>query len=108
MYKKIKILLQKLIDGESVSVTLNEEVIYNDIDKDRSALMTLLLMTGYLTINKKGSTYNRYELKIPNEEIKQVYINEVQNLLLLDIEKNDLDKEDVCGIQTTITMSCQV
>lgn len=106
--QKIKILLQKLIDGESVSVTLNEEVIYNDIDKDRSALMTLLLMTGYLTINKKGSTYNRYELKIPNEEIKQVYINEVQNLLLLDIEKNDLDKEDVCGIQTTITMSCQV
>ena len=90
--QKIKILLQKLIDGESVSVTLNEEVIYNDIEKGRSALMTLLLMTGYLTIDKRGSTYNRYELKIPNEEIKQVYIHEVQNHLLTDIEKNDFDK----------------
>lgn len=85
--QKIKILLQKLIDGESVSVTLNEEVIYNDIEKGRSALMTLLLMTGYLTIDKRGSTYNRYKLKIPNEEIKQVYIHEVQNHLLTDIEK---------------------
>lgn len=88
--QKIKI-LQKLMDGESVSVTLNEGVIYNDIDKDRSALMTLLLMTGYLTVNKRGNTYNRYELKIPNEEIKQVYINEVLNHLLPDIEKNDFD-----------------
>ena len=70
--------------------------------------MTLLLMTGYLTINKRGNTYDRYELKIPNEEIKQMYIHEVQNHLLPDIEKNDLDKKSVCGIQTTITMSFQV
>lgn len=93
--QKIKILLQKLIDGKSVSVTLNEEVVYNDIDKDRSALMTLLLMTGYLTINTRGNTYDRYELKIPNEEIKQIYINEVQNLLLPDIEKNGLNKKKI-------------
>ena len=90
-----KILLQKLIDGESVSVTLNKGVIYNDIEKSRSALMTLLLMTGYLTINKRGNTNDRYELKIPNEEIKQMYIHEVQNHLLPDIEKNDLDKKKV-------------
>lgn len=82
-----KILLQKLIDDESVSVTLNEGVIYNDIEKSRSALMTLLLMTGYLKINQKGSTYDRYELKIPNEEIKQIYINEIQTQLLPEIEK---------------------
>ena len=88
--KKIELLHQLLL-GQSVSVTLNEGIIYGDIGKDKSALMTMLLTTGYLTVDQEGQTYNRFTLKIPNEEIKQAYANDVLNHLLPHVERNDFD-----------------
>ena len=49
-------------------------------------------MTYDAWYKKRRNTYDRYELKIPNEEIKQIYINEIQNHLLPNIEKMTLIK----------------
>lgn len=72
--------LEQLLEGKTVEATLHESVIYDDIKEDRSALLTMLLTTGYLTIaGKSKDIYNRYFLKIPNEEIKQLYHSEIMS-----------------------------
>lgn len=84
--------LQGLLDGKTVTVSLNETVMYDQIEKDASALYTLLLTTGYLTIESASpTTYNRYSLRIPNEEIKQVYSQEILNTIAVGADRNTFD-----------------
>lgn len=84
--------LQGLLDGKTVTVSLNETVMYDQIEKDASALYTLLLTTGYLTIESASpTTYNRYSLRIPNEEIKQVYSQEILNTVAVGADRNTFD-----------------
>ena len=84
--------LQGLLEGKTVTVSLNETVMYDQIEKDASALYTLLLTTGYLTIESASpTTYNRYSLQIPNEEIKQVYSQEILNTIAVGADRNTFD-----------------
>lgn len=84
--------LQGLLEGKTVTVSLNETVMYDQIEKDASALYTLLLTTGYLTIESASpTTYNRYSLRIPNEEIKQVYSQEILNTVAVGADRNTFD-----------------
>lgn len=84
--------LQGLLDGKTVTVSLNETVMYDQIEKDASALYTLLLTTGYLTIESASpTTYNRYFLRIPNEEIKQAYSQEILNTVAVGADRNTFD-----------------
>lgn len=84
--------LQGLLDGKTVTVSLNETVMYDQIEKEASALYTLLLTTGYLTIESASpTTYNRYFLRIPNEEIKQVYSQEILNTVAVGTDRNTFD-----------------
>ena len=72
--------LQKLIDGASVSTTIDEGILYSDIGKSDSALYSMMLNTGYLKATHLGEAVGGIELynvKIPNEEIKQVYKREI-------------------------------
>ena len=74
--------LRSLLQGGSVSVTIDEGVIYSDIYKNRNALYTMLLTTGYLTQASKINTDDyddTLELRIPNREIRTVYEKEIIN-----------------------------
>ncbi|MBR3722261.1 MAG: AAA family ATPase [Selenomonadaceae bacterium] len=74
--------LRALLQGGSVSVTIDEGVIYSDIYKNRNALYTMLLTTGYLTQASKINTEDyddTLELRIPNREIRTVYEKEIIN-----------------------------
>lgn len=74
--------IDELLHGNAVNVTLNENIIYHDIGRDKSALFTMLLTTGYLTAAEKSkAAYNRFALRIPNEEVKMVYSIEILNHL---------------------------
>lgn len=84
--------LQDLLAGGTISVTLNERVIYEDIGRDKSALYTLLLTTGYLTAQSASHTRrNRYALRIPNDEIRDVYATEILNHLARGIDTDTFD-----------------
>ncbi|MFV0636329.1 AAA family ATPase [Mitsuokella sp. WILCCON 0060] len=84
--------LQNLLAGGTISVTLNERVIYEDIGRDKSALYTLLLTTGYLTAESASRTRrNRYALRIPNDEIRDVYATEILNHLAHGIDTDTFD-----------------
>lgn len=90
-YLRIKA-LQGLLHDEPVSVSLNEGVVYDTIGQDQSALYTMLLLTGYLTVSADSPIiYDRYSLRIPNEEIKRVYSMEILNTLVTGINRDTFD-----------------
>ncbi len=72
--------LQSLLQGGSVNAKIDEGAIYSDIYKNRNALYTMLLTTGYLTpVSKpvmRGSMLSAV-LRIPNREITSVYATEI-------------------------------
>lgn len=84
--------LQALLRGQTIMTTLNDSVIYDRLWQDDNTLYTMLLTTGYLTVAAVSvTTYNRYALRIPNEEIRQVYSTEILNTVAKGINRNAFD-----------------
>ena len=85
-------MIQNLLHGKAVHVTLDDSLIYSEIDQDPGALFNLLLTTGYLTVEKVLSlSDDRYALRIPNEEIRKLYSTEIMNSLGKNVTKNTFD-----------------
>ncbi len=64
-----------LINGEYIEKKLNPELTYREMDRI-SNIYSFLLFTGYLKIHKiVNRSYNIYELEIPNNEIREIYVN---------------------------------
>ena len=68
--------IERLIAGETITKTLNENLTHNEIDANIENIWSLLYMTGYLTA--VGYPNGRqYELRIPNREVRQIYMEQV-------------------------------
>ena len=68
--------MQRLVDGESIIATIKDSLCYGDLDShSEDDFWTLLLYTGYLTINPdfKSDKKYEYELRIPNLEIRECF-----------------------------------
>jgi hypothetical protein len=76
IYEKLEVLLQ----NKPILENLDEHIIYQNINENRAAIWTLLVMTGYLKIvsspTVEGS--NKYELALPNKEVRYFYQNAIQ------------------------------
>ena len=68
--------IERLIEGETITKTLNEQLTHNEIRSSIGNIWSLLYMTGYLTTAQKPSG-SRYELRIPNREVRQIYMQQV-------------------------------
>lgn len=80
--------LRELLEGKSCEKIISDSITYGALDEvslekspsDSVALFTLLLMTGYLKIQRVirilSSSYV-CELKIPNKEIRSLYADEI-------------------------------
>ena len=68
--------IERLIKGETITKTLNEQLTHNEIRSSIGNIWSLLYMTGYLTTAQKPSG-GRYELRIPNREVRQIYMQQV-------------------------------
>ena len=68
--------IERLIAGETVSRQLNENLTHSEIDQSIDNIWSLLYMTGYLTAADYPDG-NRYDLRIPNREIRQIYQQQV-------------------------------
>ena len=75
--------LYALLQGERVRAQLVEGVIYEDIGESTSALYSMLINTGYLTLAEKldFSMGDRAAMRIPNFEIRLLFQREVMNYL---------------------------
>ena len=68
--------IERLIAGETITKTLNENLTHNEIDANIGNIWSPLYMTGYLTVADYPDG-NRYELKIPNYEVRQIFTQQV-------------------------------
>ncbi|MBQ9275931.1 MAG: AAA family ATPase [Succinivibrio sp.] len=78
--------LQKLVNGESLTVNLREFSTYPTLKEGMSFedFMTLLLHTGYVTYEGEPATEGEVRLKIPNREVHTAFINSFNKLFSKD------------------------
>ncbi|MDO5424716.1 MAG: AAA family ATPase [Eubacteriales bacterium] len=69
--------IERLISGESIVKPLNQELTYEELDKSIENLWSVLFTTGYLTARRRVDE-NRFELAIPNKEIRNLFISQIQ------------------------------
>jgi hypothetical protein len=68
--------IEELVAGNGIKKAVNTELTYNELDKNIDNLWSVLFATGYLTGRKSGD--KEYELVIPNNEIRNLYITQIQ------------------------------
>ena len=68
--------VERLIDGETITKTINEQLTHSEINKNIDNLWSILYMTGYLTMadDPEGDSYR---LRIPNREVREIYKQQV-------------------------------
>lgn len=82
-----------LLEGKTITASICEGVIYSDIYKDKDALYTMLMTTGYLKVAERKSTdgFNTLcKLAIPNREIRAIYRFEVLDKMRHGLATSDL------------------
>ena len=68
--------LEQLISGGSVNKKVNQELTYGDLYKNIDNLWSVLFTTGYLTQCNQANG-EIFELRIPNLEIRQIFIDQI-------------------------------
>lgn len=79
--RKTKNEIERLIAGESIIKSVNQELTYQELDSSIENLWSVLFTTGYLT--QKGQVDSEedmelYQLSIPNREIRSLFISQIQ------------------------------
>lgn len=93
--KVTRIELERLINGETVQKEINQELTYKELYSSIDNLWSTLFMTGYLT-QKGDSNGKRYNLAIPNQEIRNIMTDHVLQLFKEDVAKDGAMVETFC------------
>ena len=83
--RRIKEKFEALLQGKVIRTSIDEQIVYNQLDNDETAIWSLLLASGYL----KVLSYDReelleygekveYELTLTNYEVKRMFYNMVR------------------------------
>jgi hypothetical protein len=72
----------KLLNGQEVEIKLQKSIVYKDLKTKSTALWSLIVSTGYLTLKNMDLGTSTFSLKIPNEEVRL----SLENLLLTWLE----------------------
>jgi hypothetical protein len=85
--------LEVLINGESITKTIDENIVMGDIEKSSNNLWSFLLFTGYLKAKEayRKEEFIFYNLSIPNREVRSLYKSIIENWFLDTIAKNNYD-----------------
>lgn len=90
--KQTKDEIEQLIAGETITKEIKQELTYNELDKTIDNLWSVLFTTGYLT-QRGRDTGRKYNLIIPNREIKELFITQIQEWFQ-NVTKQDSPKLD--------------
>lgn len=84
--KNIKVTFEELLQGNTIRCPIDEQIVYNQLDKKENAIWSLLLASGYLKVlsHEKeneilGSSYPEYELAVTNHEVKLMFLRMVND-----------------------------
>lgn len=81
----VKKVFEGLLAGESIRSKVDEQIVYNQLDNNESAIWSLLLASGYLKVKSKEyvgeglEQYQEYELVITNYEVKMMFENMISD-----------------------------
>ncbi len=74
---EIKMTMERLLQGDSLCVSLDEQIVFSQLDQGDDAVWSLLLASGYLkAVHYEFSTVRRraeYELKLTNMEVQAMF-----------------------------------
>ena len=81
----VKKTFEHLMQGDSIQMEIDEQIIYNQLDEDEQAIWSLLLASGYLKVKNLKSYIHglgewklEYELELTNFEVKIMFRNMVR------------------------------
>lgn len=85
--KLTKVELERLIAGETIQKEINQELTYKDLYTSMENLWSTLFMTGYLT-QRGEADGNRYNLAVPNREIRNIMTEHIRKLFKEHVAKD--------------------
>ena len=75
----VKQTMEALLDGEELAVKIDEQIVFNQLNKKRNAIWSLLLASGYLKIIRAPEGCidedQFYRLAITNKEVRDMFRN---------------------------------
>lgn len=87
--------IEQLIEGKAIQKEIRLELTYNELDSTIENLWSVLFATGYLT--QQGKPQGRiYSLIIPNESIRQIFIEQIQEWFKETTRKDKNRLKDFC------------
>ena len=89
---------ETLLNGETISETVTNSLTYDQVYSSERNLWSLLLMTGYLTVNHRvDNDKHPVELRIPNREIANIFQTAV-----VDHFNQNVDKTEINGLMNAL------
>ncbi len=76
-----------LIQGGTITSKIHEDFVFPDLDNDEELFWSLMLFSGYLTL--KEQMKDKYTLRIPNNEVRKIFIKILDNWLKIKLKAND-------------------
>lgn len=87
--------LEQLVNGGIVQKEINSELTYKELYSSIDNLWSTLFMTGYLTQREEPSG-NRYNLVIPNREIRNIITNHILKMFKENVKDDGKTVSDLC------------
>lgn len=87
--------LEQLVNGGIVQKEINSELTYKELYSSIDNLWSTLFMTGYLTQRGEPSG-NRYNLVIPNREIRNIITNHILKMFKENVKDDGKRVSDLC------------
>lgn len=83
--RQLKETFEQLLIGDSIVTEMDEQIVYEQLDYDESAIWSLLVASGYLKVvssqlndSSNGVWSRKYELSITNLEVKLMFRDMIQ------------------------------
>ena len=83
--RRIKETFEQLLKGESITCSIDEQIVYNQLDDNEEAIWSLLLASGYLKVleyqlvdEDRGDTPSIYKLTLTNREVRSMFYGMVR------------------------------
>ena len=74
---KIKKAMEKLLNGEYITVGIDEQIVFDQLDNDEDAIWSFLLASGYLKVDSMeicvSTGEQKYELSLTNLEVRVMF-----------------------------------
>jgi hypothetical protein len=94
----IKQNFEKLLNGENIEANIDEQIVFNRLDNNPTAIWSLLLASGYLKVVSVDKKTRKYSLALTNYEVKMSFQNLVSDWFTSDDEcYNDFIKALLVG-----------